>query len=86
MEENLQNNHPDQKPPKKPLNYFLLLELGIEFAVMIALPLIAFILAGQWLDRKLNTHFIVIIGILSAIALSSYIISRKIKEVLNLIK
>ncbi len=71
---------------KKPAIYFMLFELGIEFALIIALPLIAFVYAGKWLDTKTNNHFYVIIGILLAIGLSSYMIYRKILEVKNMLK
>lgn len=86
MTENSQSNQPSPKKPQKTFNYFLLFELGLEFAVMIAVPLIAFVYAGKWLDQKFHTKFIVVIGILSAIALSSYLISKKTKEVINLMK
>ncbi len=84
--ENPQQNSESDKKSKKTVNYFLLFELGIEFAVMIAVPLVAFILGGRWLDQKFHTKFIVVIGILSAIAFSSYLISRKTKEVINSLK
>ena len=71
---------------KKPVNSFLLFELGIEFAVIIALPLIGGIYLGQWLDMRYNQKFFVIIGILLALGLSSYMIYRKIKDVIKLLK
>ena len=72
--------------PKKPAVYFMLFELGVEFAFIIALPLLAFIYGGKWLDAKTGHNFYVIIGILLAIALSSYMIYRKIVEVRNMMK
>ena len=79
---------PDQKlvQQKKSAAYSLLFELGTEFAVIFALPLIAFIYGGKWLDRKEGTHFFVIIGILLALVLSWYLVFKKINEVKKLLK
>ena len=71
---------------KKNAAYYLLFETGIEFAVLLALPLLAFIYAGKWLDAKTNHHFFVIIGILAALALSAYMIYRKISDLKNFLK
>jgi len=77
---------PSEQDKKKTAAYYMLFEMGIEFAVILALPLIAFILGGKWLDAKTNHHFFVIIGILLALALSSYMIYRKIKELKKFIE
>ena len=84
MIENEQKEKNNQ--PAKPAIYFMLFELGIEFALIIALPLIVFIYAGKWLDTKTNHHFFVIVGILLALGLSSYMIYRKIVQVRNMLK
>ena len=86
MEKQQTQNQSQPKPEKKILGYYLLLQLGIEFAVIIALPLLVFIYGGKWLDAKFHTNFIVIIGILLAIGLSTYLISLKIKEVFKLLR
>ncbi len=70
---------------KKSVNFFLLFELGIEFAFILALPLIGGVYLGKWLDTKYGTKFIIIIAILTALAMSWYMIYRKIKEVMRLI-
>ncbi len=64
----------------------MLFELGIEFAVILALPLIAFIYGGRWLDSKYDTKIFVVAGILLALTLSSYMIYRKINEVRKMLK
>jgi len=64
----------------------MLFELGIEFAVIMALPLLGFIYLGQWIDKKNDTKIFVVAGILLAIALSSYLIYKKIKTVKNFLK
>lgn len=71
---------------KKTAAYYMLFELGLEFAVMLALPLFAFIYGGKWLDRKTNHHFFVIIGILLALTLSWYLVFKKINKVTKLLK
>jgi uncharacterized protein (DUF697 family) len=65
---------------------YALFEVGLEFAVMIALPLIGGILGGKWLDTRTGHHFFVIIGILTALALSSYMIYKKILQVKEMMK
>ena len=81
----MQEPSKEQKTNKNAI-YLMLFELGIEFALIIALPLIAFIYTGKWLDNKTNHHFFVIIGILLALALSSYMIYRKILDVKKMLK
>ena len=65
---------------------YALVDAGISFAVIIALPLVAFIYAGKWLDQKYNHHFFVLIGILVALFVSSLGVYRKILEIQKLIK
>lgn len=69
-----------------PINYFVIVEVGIEFAVIIALPLTAFVFLGKWLDAKYGTNFIVIIGILLALTLSSLAIGKKISDIKKSLK
>ena len=71
---------------KQSAAYYMLAEMGIEFALILALPLLAFIYAGKWADAKYGTKYFVIIGILLAIALSSYMIYRKIIALKNFLK
>ena len=70
-------------------NYFKLDQFQsqlVDFAFYLAIPLLCFIYAGKWLDKRTNHHFFVLIGILLALALSSYLIYRKIKEIKDLMK
>lgn len=84
--EKKQENSQNPKPNNKGLNYFVLMEAGIEFAIIIAVPLISLILAGKWLDSRQGTHFYVVIGILLALGLSAAMIYKKIKEIDKLLK
>jgi positive regulator of sigma E activity len=61
-----------------------LMEIGIDFAAYLAIPLLVFIYAGKWLDTRYNHHFFVIIGIFVALALSWYLIFKKIKAIKDL--
>ena len=56
----------------------MMFEAGIEFALLIAAPLIGFILLGRWLDSKWHTHFLIIIGILFALLISCVAIYKRI--------
>jgi uncharacterized membrane protein len=79
------NEGQENKTNKNAL-YLMLFETGLEFALIIAIPLILLIYAGKWADSKLRTHFFVVIGILLAISCSSYLIYKKIKEIRKLLK
>jgi hypothetical protein len=61
-----------------------LMELGLDFALYLAIPLFAFVYAGKWLDAKYNHKFFVIIGIFLALGLSGYLIYKKIKAIKDL--
>ena len=80
MENLPQKPSTDPSKNKQKIVGLMLFEAGIEFAVIIALPLIAFTLLGKWLDAKHNTHAYVIVGILLALALSVAGITKKIKD------
>ena len=82
----LPNPPPQGEGNRKPINFFVLAELGIEFAVILALPLIGGVYLGKWLDAKYGTKFIIIICILIALAFSWYMIFRKIMDVKKMIK
>ena len=64
----------------------IMAEAGLEFAVMIALPLLGGIYGGKWLDQKTQHHFFIIIGILASLALSAMLVHRKINQIKNLLK
>lgn len=64
----------------------LMLEAGTEFVFLIAVPLIAGVLAGKWLDNKYNHHFFVIIGILLGIAVSAIAVYKRIMDYKRMLK
>ena len=57
--------------------------LAFEFGFIIALPLVAFGLLGKYLDGKLGTNYIALIGILLAIIASTVWLSKRIKSILE---
>ena len=74
----------DQKEIKaqKAEMWFQLMGIGIDFAAYLAVPLLAFVYAGKWLDVKYHRHdLFVIIGLFLALALSWYLIFKKIKAI-----
>ncbi len=87
--ENSQKEKPDTEKSSKPNQKVILaslLQTGIEFAIILGLPLYLLIMAGKWLDQKQNTHFFVLIGILLALSISSFAIYKRIKEITRLLK
>jgi hypothetical protein len=64
----------------------LMFEAGTEFAFLIAVPLVAGLLAGKWLDRKTNHHFFVIIGILLGITITCIAVYQRIKDYKKMLK
>jgi len=61
-----------------------LASLVTELGFIIALPLLAGVIAGQWLDRLIGTKVVfTLIGMALALFISSYAIYRKIKQVTN---
>lgn len=78
---------PEKKQPSKQrLVGLLMLEAGTEFAFLIAVPLIAGILAGKWLDSKYHHHFFIIIGMLLGIAITWIAIASRIKDYKKMLK
>ena len=57
--------------------------LAFEFGFIIALPIIAFGLLGKYLDKKFDTHYIVLIGVLLAVASSTTWLYKRIKAILE---
>ena len=86
MQENLPTPDKNQVTKKKKVVAWLMMEAGTEFAFLIAVPLIAGVFAGKWLDNKYNQHFFVIIGIFAGIAISSISIWKRINDYKNLLK
>lgn len=70
---------PHHKAPSKPLSIGNFAEIGLRFGFIIAIPLLAFILLGMWLDEQLgSTPLCIILGVLLALALSTYLLYREI--------
>ena len=78
MENLTEKPHKDTSQTKKIFG-LLMLEAGTEFAFLIAVPLIGFILLGRWLDNTYHHHFFVIIGIFAALIVSATGIWKRIK-------
>lgn len=78
MENNKGNQ---QKENKNPLTYITLAGMVGELGIIIAVPLIATILAGIYVDKSLRTTpLFMIAGIFLAITVSAITIGRKIKK------
>lgn len=64
-----------------------ILELGMQFGLIIAIPLLMLIGLGFYLDKKFGTvPLFILIGLFSALAISStilYVEIKKINETLN---
>jgi hypothetical protein len=71
---------------KKAAVGYMLFELGLEFAVMIAGPLIGAIFLGRWLERKYDSKLFIVGAIFLALGLSSYMIYRKILDARKMMK
>lgn len=84
--ESFKKSDENQEKAKQSSIFYLLLELGIEFAVMIGLPLYLLILAGKWADNRFHTHFFVLIAIFLALGFSSYLIYKRINQVQKILK
>ncbi len=69
---------PKKSNPSKIISV-LMMEAGIEFAVLIGGPLIAGVYAGKWLDSKLHHNFFVIIGILAGLGVTIFAIYKRVK-------
>lgn len=83
-DKNPQSHQPSGKPPK---NFWpLFVEAGFEFAFLIAVPLIAFVLLGKWLDTKYHKNFFQLLGIFAGLAVSCMSVWKRIKDYKNLLK
>jgi len=60
------------------------LSLAWELGYSISLPIVIFALAGRFLDRKFDTSpWMLLIGILISIIISSYIVYKKTVKVID---
>lgn len=56
-------------------------KLVTELGFIIAIPLVAFVIGGQWIDRMAGTKVVfTLLGVLLALVLSTYAIYLKIKK------
>ncbi len=70
------------QPVKKEIFQVNLLQLGVEFAVIIAIPLLVFIVSGVYVDRMMQTTPLFIIGgVVLSLAISSAMLYKKITTV-----
>ena len=59
------------------------LELGIEFGVIIAVPLLLLIALGYYLDKTLGTvPLFILLGLFLSIGISSYALYKKINAIM----
>ncbi len=86
MDENKQPYDNNKAKEKQRTVGLLMLEAGTEFAFLIAVPLIAGILAGNWLDSKYKHHFFIIIGILLGITITSVAVYSRVKDYKKMLK
>ncbi len=84
MKEFQEVTRPKQSP--KLLNAMSMVSVGLDFAVMLAVPLIIGIYAGRYLDAKMGTKYWVIVGLLLAMATSIVGIYRHTKRLAKLMK
>ncbi len=86
MEENSPKPEENQAKIAKASLAVKMVDFGLEFAVILILPLVAGVLVGKWLDTKYHHKFYVVIGLLAALFISGFTIYRKIKDYQRLIK
>ena len=61
-----------------------LLEIGLQFGLIIALPLIVLISIGLYLDKTYHTvPLFILIGMFLALGVSTYALYKKINEILK---
>lgn len=65
-------------------NYWSAFGLALELGWSIAIPLVVLAIIGRLADKTLNTApWLFLVGILASIAISIYLIYRKVKNILN---
>lgn len=57
-----------------------------EFGLIIAIPLLAFVSLGKYLDNKMKVKYFVLIAILLSLAVSTFLIYKSIKKIINSLK
>ncbi len=76
----MKHTEPPESGQKKRELMAKMFSFTTEFAVVLAAPLIILIYLGKYLDQRLDTHYIVIIGIFVALIISSTWIYRRLKS------
>ncbi len=61
--------------------WFTFIEIGTEFAIILALPLIGAIFLGKWLNQKYDTKLFLVGLVLFAVVISWYSIIRKVIKI-----
>ena len=77
---------PNPKKTEDPkFNKWGMVNLATELGFIIALPLVAFALAGKWLDHKVGNHiqWFTLLGIVLAITSTTVWLTKKLKELMN---
>lgn len=70
-----------QKPNTPTVNKWSLVSLATEFGFIIAIPLVAFALAGKWLDGRINTFpWMTLLGIALAITATTVWMTKRLKS------
>lgn len=73
-----------EKEPDKKDETWSVASLAWELGYVIAVPLVILALLGRYLDKKLETSpWLLLIGILAAIFISSYGIYKKFKDIVE---
>ncbi len=75
-----------RKQGPKLLNAMSLVSVGLDFAVILAAPLLVGIFLGRYIDGKMGTKYWVIVGILVAMVVSAVGIYKHTKRVERLMK
>ncbi len=76
--------HPKKSP--KLLNAMSMVSVGLDFAVILAAPLIIGIYVGKYIDTRMGTKYWVIVCLLVAMATSAVGIYRQTKRLAKLMK
>jgi hypothetical protein len=70
----------DLHPKPTVLNAMSMISVGLDFALILALPLLGFIYLGRWMDARYETKFFVVLALPLAIIVSSIGIYKQIKK------
>lgn len=57
--------------------------LAVEFGFIIAIPLVIFGLLGKYLDNRLHTHYILLLGVLLALGASTAALWIRFRQIIK---